>query len=158
MWPWDMIMGSDSIETWPWDTKVVDIDVLVLFMSMLSIWHAVAHKKLELLVACLVLGALTEFGSIRCGGTHCHNAGVLNFAYCSSVNSVVYYMPWVYSSVVSAERLVGSSRWALPWVCGALTFGMCGIYEMQGPNMRWWKVRQDSRILKAEPIPFSRLC
>ena len=101
----------------------------------------------------------TEFGSIRCGGAHrCHNAGVLNFAYCSSVNSVVYYMPWVYSSVVSAERLVGSSRWALPWVCGALTFGMCGIYEMQGPNMRWWKVQRDSRILKAEPIPFSRLC
>ena len=38
-------MGSDSIETWPWDTKVVDIDLLVLFMSILSIWHAVAHQE-----------------------------------------------------------------------------------------------------------------
>ena len=108
-------------------------------MLLASFFHAVTHKKLSLLLVSLLLGALTEFGAIRLGGTHCHNAGFINFAYCSSANSVVYYGPWMYSSIVSATRLVGSNRWALPWVCGTLTFGMCGIYEMQGPNMRWWK-------------------
>ena len=129
-----------TVEVWPWDGgDVVAIDWLVLFMSITSTWHAVAHGKVALLLASLALGALTEAGAIRCGGTHCHNAGLLNFAYCSSANSVVYYMPWIYCCVVSATRLVGHSRWALPWVCGALTFGMCGVYEMQGPNLRWWK-------------------
>jgi steroid 5-alpha reductase family enzyme len=129
-----------TIETWPWDGgDVVAIDFLVLAMSVVSIYHAVVHSRATLLLASLALGALTEFGSIRCGGTHCHNAGLLNVAYCSSANSVIYYMPWIYSCVVSADRLVGRSRWALPWLTGVLTFGMCGVYEMQGPNMRWWK-------------------
>ena len=115
------------------------LHVLVLVMSVASTYHAAVHCRMTLLLSRLALGVLTEFMSIRFGGTHCHNAGLLNFAYCSSANSVVYYMPWVYSCVISAERLAGSSRWALPWLCGALTFGMCGVYEMQGPNMRWWK-------------------
>ena len=117
-----------EIETWPWDGgDVLAIDCLVLFMLLASFFHAVTHKKLSLLLVSLLLGALTEFGAIRLGGTHCHNAGFINFAYCSSANSVVYYGPWMYSSIVSATRLVGSNRWALPWVCGTLTFGMCGI-------------------------------
>lgn len=134
--------AAAGIETWPWDAghhDIVSLDILVLIMSMLSTYHAFVHKKLTLLLSCLTLGLFTEAASIRCGGTHCHNAGLVNLAYCSSLNSVVYYMPWIYCCVISATRLAGDTRWALPWLCGALTFGMCGIYEMQGPNMRWWK-------------------
>ena len=123
-----MVLADDGIETWPWENgDVVAIDFLVLFMSVAAACHAVTHKKLGLLASALLLGVFTEAGSIRAGGTHCHNKGLLNFAYCSSANSVVYYMPWIYSSVTAADRLVGDSRWALPWICGALTFGMCGI-------------------------------
>jgi hypothetical protein len=114
------------------DGNVLGIDVLVAFMTAAAGSHALRHQKVELLLASLVLGALTEFGAIRFGGTHCHNAGLLNVAQCSSLNSVVFYGPWIYSSVVVAERLVGGARWALPWICGALTFGMCGVYETQG--------------------------
>ena len=124
------------------DGSVLGIDALVAFMCAAATCHAVRHCKLDLLFASLALGAGTEFAAIRFGGTHCHNQGVANFAQCSSVNSVLYYGPWVYSSVVSASNLVGGCagpRWALPWLCGGLTFGMCGVYEMQGPNMRWWK-------------------
>ena len=60
------------------------------------------------------------------------------------VNSVLYYAPWIYCCVATAVRLTGSDRedgagWALPWMCGALTFGVCGVYEMQGPLMQWWE-------------------
>ena len=41
--------------------------------------------------------------------------------------------------VVAAERLTGGTKTrAFPWMCGALFFGMCGVYEMQGPTMQWW--------------------
>lgn len=122
------------------DSNVLGIDILVAMMVAVASLHAVQHRQLSLFVASCLLGCGTEFMAIRFGGTHCHNAGIINFAQCSSVNSVVYYGPWIYSSVASALKLVGDgSRWPLPWLCGAFAFGMCGIYEMQGPNMRWWR-------------------
>ena len=122
------------------DSNVLGIDLLVVLMLAVVSLHAVRHRQLGLFVASCLLGCGTEFMAIRFGGTHCHNAGIINFAQCSSVNSVVYYGPWIYSSVASALKLVGDgSRWPLPWLCGAFAFGMCGIYEMQGPNMRWWR-------------------
>ena len=121
------------------DGNVLGIDLLVAFMTLAAARHAHMHASMELLLASLALGAATEYGAIRFGGTHCHRPGIINFAQCSSVNSVVFYGPWIYSSVVAAQRLAGTrSRWALPWLCGAFSFGMCGVYEMQGPNMRWW--------------------
>ena len=117
----------------------LDLDVLIAGMTLASVAHAVRHQRPWLLLAAALLGAGTEFGAIRFGGTHCHSAGLVNFAPCSSANSVLFYVPWIYTCVVAAERLAGQARWALPWLCGALTFGMCGVYEMQGPNMRWWR-------------------
>lgn len=61
---------------------------------------------------------------------------------------------WIYSCVATAARLTGGERWALPWVCGALTFGMCGVYEMQGPLMQWWEWPSfDTRLAADEAQP-----
>ena len=49
---------------------------------------------------------------------------LLNVSDCSSANSVAYYMPWVYSCVVAARRLVPTQSWAFPPLCGMLFFGM----------------------------------
>jgi hypothetical protein len=49
------------------------------------------HKRLDVLAASVLLGLGTEYAAIRAGGTHCHNQGAVNFAQCSSANSVFYY-------------------------------------------------------------------
>lgn len=123
-------------------SDVTELDLLVALMCLACALHAknAATDSLTggwtLLVSCMLVGVVTEAGSIRFGGTHCHHASAyLNAATCSSANSVLYYMPWIYSCVATAARLCGDgNRWALPWICGALTFGMCGVYEMQGEH------------------------
>ena len=147
-------------------SDVTQLDALVAVMCVFCVLHArsAAEDGLgggwRLLLASALVGLITEFGAIRFGGTHCHHGSAYaNFAVCSSANSVLYYMPWIYSCVVSAVRLTGcdgegGARWALPWITGALTFGMCGVYEMQGPLMQWWEwPAVDTRLAADEAHP-----
>ena len=143
-------------------SDVTQLDALVAVMCVFCVLHArsAAEDGLgggwRLLLASAMVGLITEFGAIRFGGTHCHHGSAYaNFAVCSSANSVLYYMPWIYSCVVSAVRLTGcdgegGARWALPWITGALTFGMCGVYEMQGA----WAMRGVSG--GSSDLPLSR--
>eukprot|EP01044_Picomonas_judraskeda_P000753 COSAG03_NODE_36_length_17658_cov_56.766900_10_plen_626_part_00 len=147
-------------------SDVTDLDLLVLAMLAAACVHARSESALRgeslrggyvLLLGSALVGLITEFGSIRFGGTHCHHASAYaNFATCSSANSVLYYAPWIYCCVATAVRLTGSDRdgradWALPWLCGALTFGVCGVYEMQGPLMQWWEWPGYDTRLAADP-------
>lgn len=49
------------------------------------------------------------------------------------------YAPWIYTTVTCARRLAHND--ASPTIvafAGALSFFMCGPYELQGPLMGWW--------------------
>ena len=131
---------------------IYELDALVLAMSALTVYHAFSDKdrlSIALLIASGLLGFCTEYASIHFGGTHCHATGFLNFGEWSSVNSVFYYVPWVYVCIVSAKRLGGSSsNFAFPFMAGMLFFGMCGVYEMQGPLMKWWLWPDASGLVK----------
>ena len=111
--------------------------------------HALREKQIPLFVAGILLGILIETVSLRFGGTHCHATGLLNFSECSSANSVLYYGPWVYTCVTAARRLTLEKTWAFPVVCGAFFFGMCGVYEMQGPLNGLWLWPDQSGLVKA---------
>jgi hypothetical protein len=84
----------------------MELDILVLSMVIAAGLHAIMNKRLPLFLTGILLGIVTETMSLRFGGTHCHASGLLNFSECSSANSVFYYGPWVYSCIMSAERLV----------------------------------------------------
>lgn len=121
------------------------LDILVLLMSVFTIYHAISetNKDLRFRNVCLLftsflLGLGTEHASLRFGGTHCHAAGIVNFSECSSANSVLYYVPWVYICITTAAELTFARRWMFPFLNAMLFFGMCGVYEMQGPLMGWW--------------------
>ena len=129
-------------------SAVYELDVLVLLMTILSCAHAYASNQLSLAIAGLGLGLVVEHASLRLGGTHCHQTGLINFSECSSVNSVVYYLPWVYSCVTLARRLVDERSWSFPLLCGLFFFGMCGVYESQGPMMGWWLWPQPDMVVK----------
>jgi hypothetical protein len=131
-------------------TVVYELDLLVSSMLCLTLWHAALKGQHMLALAGLGLGFVTETLSLRFGGTHCHASGLLDFTPCSSLNSILYYTPWVYSCVSCARCLVADeASWTFPLVCGLLFFGMCGPYESQGPMMGWWLWPQADRVVKA---------
>eukprot|EP00937_MAST-01D_sp_MAST-1D-sp2_P002572 g2572.t1 len=131
---------------------VIALDVLILAMVALSTAHAHRSGEYGLLFLGLIAGLLTETLSLRLGGTHCHASSphLPDISQCSSLNSVLYYVPWVYCCVTSARRLcpAGGRSPALPWVAGGLFFGMCGVYEMQGPLMGWWLWPREDGVVK----------
>ena len=128
---------------------VYELDALVTVMVALSCWHAHRHGQWALALAGLGLGVVTEHASLRLGGTHCHASGALDLSECSSANSVFYYLPWVYACVSLARRLVDERSAAFPLLCGMLFFGMCGVYESQGPLMGWWRWPDVQMVVKA---------
>ena len=93
---------------------IFELDALVLVMSILSCIHAYKNSAIPLLIAGLGLGAVTEHASLRLGGTHCHQSGLVDISECSSANSVFYYLPWVYACVTLARRLVDENSWSFP--------------------------------------------
>lgn len=117
---------------------VYELDLLISVMVLLTLLHAASNSTGSLALAGLGLGLVTENLSLRLGGTHCHASGLIDWDQCSSFNSVVYYVPWVYAGVTCARRLVDPTSWACPLLCGLLFFCMCGVYETQGPTMGWW--------------------
>lgn len=133
-------------------SKVFELDLLVLLLCVASLLHASRQKSARegwwLCVAGLGIGVVTEQASLRFGGTHCHASGMLNFHECASFNASFYYLPWVYSCVVCGRRLTGDT-WIFPFVTGGLFFGMCGVYEMQGPLMGWWLWPKEDGVVKA---------
>jgi hypothetical protein len=115
--------------------------MLFFSLTLLTICHAWQQKKrkehLTLALSGFLLGLSTEQMSLRFGGTHCHASGLVHFHECSSLNSVLFYCPWVYVGITGAKRLIHKNSWAFPFIAGTLFFGMCGVYESQGPMMGW---------------------
>ena len=154
---------SSPVWVFPPLAPIVELDVMVVLMSAAAMYHAhtekdpvVRKENYVLIVTSFLLGLATEHASLRFGGTHCHASGTLNFSECSSVNSVCYYIGWIYTCILVARRLTrrsdGSTSWAFPFLTGGLFFGMCGVYEMQGPLMGWWlwpQVSLDEGDIKA---------
>ena len=61
--------------------------------------------------------------SVRVAASHCHAEALVMFSPCSSLNSVLFYVPWIYAANVAVDRLVGAallSHTAAPFVAGAL--------------------------------------
>jgi hypothetical protein len=127
----------------------MELDILVASMCVVTALHALKNRQFPLFVAGVLLGILIETVSLRFGGTHCHATGYLNFSECSSANSVFYYGPWVYSCITAARNLTDEKTWVFPIISGALFFGMCGVYEMQGPLNGLWLWPDQSGLVKA---------
>jgi len=122
------------------EASVNQLDILFFSLSCLTVYHAYLQKDrkehLTLALSGFLLGLSTEQASLRFGGTHCHASGWAHFHECSSINSVLFYCPWVHTGALCAKRMVDQKSWAFPYVAGALFFGMCGVYESQGPMVR----------------------
>lgn len=114
-----------------------ELDAVAVGMMTLTCAHAYRCSAWPLVGSLLILAVVLEQFSVRMG-THCHAPGALNITECSSVNSVLFYVPWMYSAITCSRRLVDERSWALPCLCAALFLSFRAGYEVQGPAMGWW--------------------
>ncbi len=144
-----------SVWVFPPLAPIWHLDVLVLLMCSFTVYHAYTEtdknqrkENFVLMLTATLLGLFTEHASLRFGGTHCHASGLINFSECSSANSVMYYLPWVYGCITTARALTRKNPWMFKYLTAMLFFGLCGVYEMQGPLMGWWLWPQADGIIK----------
>lgn len=117
---------------------LIELDVLYLVFAVATIVHCSMNKEMMLWISCLLGGLTVELGCIRGGGTHCHHSSLVDLSPCSSLNSVVFYAPWVYSAVIGARRMGKDSVFSQAMWTGLLTGLICWPYEMQGPLAKMW--------------------
>lgn len=117
---------------------VLQLDVIFASLTCLTLLHAITKRGLFqgiAVVAYLFLHtAAFEHMSLFLGGTHCHASSptLPMITPCSSINSVLFYVPWTYTSVGAARRM-DLRPTAFPFAVGLLQFGFGAVYEMQGP-------------------------
>lgn len=133
-------MVNLPVSTFP----IWELDVLIASMLLIALVHAAVNgwRQIVQVIISLLLALLVEQSSIWIGGTHCHREGILMVSPCSSLNSVLYYVPWIYACTWSANRLSNSDIFR-PFVMGMLMLGFCCVYEMLGPTFGWWQYGLD---------------
>ena len=125
-------------------TILLQLDALYIVLTALTLLHAVSKRGLVSGVAVVAYlfahTALFEHISLFLGGTHCHaSSPVLPMVTpCSSINSVLFYVPWTYTSLEAARRL-NLHPMAFPFAVGLLQIGFGAVYEMQGPFNNFWQ-------------------
>lgn len=136
---------------------VGELDALYIVLTLLCLLHAVAKRGLVSGIAITaflaVHTAAFEHISLFLGGTHCHasSASLPMVTPCSSINSVLFYVPWTYTSIEAARRLDLHPA-ALPFAVGLLQIGFGAVYEMQGPSNRFWKWPDDAGVIASSPL------
>ena len=122
-----MLMRTDATPLYPGMASadvVSQLDVLFSALTLLTLVHAARHRGLlaGLAVVCYLAlhTAAFEHIALFLGGTHCHASSALlpMMTPCSSINSVLFYVPWTYSSIEAARRL------SLPRVAYPLAVGL----------------------------------
>ena len=136
---------------------VLQLDVLYVVLTALALMHAVSKRGLvsgtAVIVYLCVHTALFEHMSLFLGGTHCHasSAVLAMVTPCSSVNSVLFYVPWSYTSLEAARRM-NFHPIAFPFAVGLLQIGFGAVYEMQGPWNSFWQWPDAAGVIASSPL------
>ena len=136
---------------------VIQLDILFVTLTVLTALHAISKRGLFsgiAVVAFIFLHTVAfEHVSLFLGGTHCHaSSPVLAMVTpCSSINSVLFYVPWIYTSLEAARRL-NLRPAAFPLAVGLLQIGFGAVYEMQGPWNSFWHWPDEKGIIAKSPL------
>eukprot|EP00808_Paulinella_micropora_P019538 g64079.t1 len=130
-----------------------ELDVLFSMLSILCMLHALIYRGFRgagLVLIVFIQGCILEQTSIWLGGTHCHATGTVMLTPCSSLNSVLFYVPWSYAALTAAQRLQLSS-FGFPFMTGLLQFGFSLPYVLQGPSSGWWTWPDPTGLIAQSP-------
>uniref|UniRef100_A0A7S4AZK2 Transmembrane protein n=1 Tax=Chrysotila carterae TaxID=13221 RepID=A0A7S4AZK2_CHRCT len=98
--------------------NVPELDAIFALLFIVTCALAAQRGQVALVMSIFIMALCIEQASIRFGGTHCHAPSVFDFSDCSSLNSVLFYIPWIYSALASTARLVQKRSAAFPLLCG----------------------------------------
>lgn len=134
---------------------VFELDVLYIALTLLTMTHAISKRGVcsGVFLTLSLAGhtAAFEHISLWLGGTHCHaTSQLMMLTPCSSLNSVLFYVPWTYTSVEAARRL-RLHPLAFPFAVGLLQFAFGTVYEMQGPLNNFWNWPDHAGVIASSP-------
>ncbi|GAB5360527.1 hypothetical protein AAMO2058_000635900 [Amorphochlora amoebiformis] len=125
---------------------MLGLDTLLFTLALVTVFHATLRggEYVALTLGIIMIATFVEEASVNNGivTTHCHDEAILMITKCSSFNSILFYLPWLYTAIISARKL-GLPVWAYPSAAALFTclFGTC--YEMLGPHFGWWKYNDE---------------
>jgi hypothetical protein len=124
---------------------ILQIDIIVALLCCIVVAHILYYTRSNG-VRCLQTIILSAFFierlSIRLGETHCHADASMMVANCSSLNSILFYVPWMYTCWASGCRIgkaLNMPAMQLSLLIGILHPLFCVPYELTGANSAWWK-------------------
>lgn len=137
------------------DAAIAQLDVIFIVLTCLTLVHATSRQGLRqgttTVIFLLLHTAAFEHISLFLGGTHCHASSpyLPMVTPCSSINSILFYVPWIYTSLEAARRLDFPPS-SFPFLVGLLQFGFGVPYEMQGPAQAFWQWPTHDGIIAEE--------
>ena len=124
--------GSSSLSA-----AALELDTVVLGLTLLTTMHAMLHHRLLLLPAYALVGAAVEIIAIRVAQSHCHAEALLMLSQCSSGSSVAVYVPALYACELAIERLPLHAL-ARPFAAGLLLCVQSAPHLLLGAQQGWW--------------------
>eukprot|EP00301_Raphidiophrys_heterophryoidea_P009267 c13635_g1_i1.p1 GENE.c13635_g1_i1~~c13635_g1_i1.p1 ORF type:complete len:369 (-),score=78.59 c13635_g1_i1:163-1224(-) len=119
-------------------TSMLGLDGIIFVTFFLSFVHALISRSFSTVLALAALALAVEQLSIQLGETHCHADALVMISKCSSLNSILFYVFWIYLTLTTVQALNLCTLGKI----GAAGFiqamlGLC--YELQGPSFNWWQ-------------------
>jgi len=119
------------------------VDMVIAVLTGLVICHIYLKSKwdgIKVSIIILCISFIEEQLSIQLGETHCHFDAFLMVTKCSSFNSIIFYIPWMYSCYYIAQMMKFPTNRSKLLFIGLIHPIFCTMYELTGANnQRWWK-------------------
>jgi hypothetical protein len=119
---------------------VVDLGVLAMFIAVMT--HAFIHTQsdgLVLIATTLCIGVISELTSVYLVSTFCHAEALVMIGQCCSLNSILYYVGWMYSCYAIGNRVPLQSKFARNLLVATMHPLFSLMYELVGFNSGWIK-------------------
>ena len=129
----------------------LELDTVILGLSLLTVMHAMLHHRLSLLPLFLLVGIVIEQLAVRVGQTHCHSEALLMLSQCSSGSSVAVYVPALYACHLAIARLPLHTL-ARPFAMGVLLCVHSAPHLLLGAQQGWW-TDSSSSAAATHPAP-----
>ena len=119
------------------------VDIMIALLTGLVLCHIYLKSKLDgikVSIIILCISSIEEQLSIQLGETHCHFDAFLMVTKCSSFNSIIFYIPWMYSCYYIAQIMKFPTNRSKLLFIGLIHPLFCTMYELTGANnQRWWR-------------------
>lgn len=118
------------------------VDIMMTLLTGLVLLHIYLSTKwngVQVSIIILSITIIAEQLSIQFGETHCHFEALIMVTKCSSLNSIIFYLPWMYSCYFIGQHLKFPTKRGKMLFIGLIHPIFCTMYELTGANnQRWW--------------------